>query len=228
MITEGTPPPIPAGPLAAGPVFPLTEIGPKARTKWWLTILPTHLALADAPDAQPYVILRQQMMKSVIFMEGLRSLALKEPRKVNLQLTREGAKAVAEWIGRPFLAAFYLNRRYRMLVPWAVVWTLGSLMPLLPGFGTARALFDPVALILGLVLFGMWGVAKWRPHPVLFLLDAIWFSCVAVRLTGHVLHLHRSKGCFVIVALLLWGAVTGVMHFVRFRKTTIAPLESQP
>jgi hypothetical protein len=228
MSTEGTPPPIPTGPPAAAPVFPLTEIGPKARAQWWLTILPTHLALADAPGGQPYVILRQQMMNSVIFMEGLRSLALKEPRKVNLQLTREGAKAVAEWIGRPFLASFYLNRRYRMLLPWAVVWTLGSLMPLLPGLVSARALFDPMALVLGLVLFGMWGVAKWRPHPILFLMDAIWFLCVAVRLASHILYLHQSKGWFVIVVLLLWGAVTGVMHFVRFRKTRVAPLGSQP
>lgn len=225
MSTEGTPPPVPVGPTATAPVFQLVEVGSKARAVWTLTILPTHLALADAPGAQPYVILRGQMMKSVIFMEGLRSLVLKEPRKVNLKMTSEAAKALAEWIGRPFLASFYMNRRYRMLWPWALIWILASLLPL-PGKGL-QLFLDPVPLILGLVLLAMWGIARWRPHPVLFLVDAIWFLCVAARLTSHVLQYHRSKGWFVIVALMISGAVTGVMHFVRFRKTKIAALGSQ-
>src|SRR5215469_5862618 len=169
MSTEGAPPPVPAASPSGGPVFPVREVGPKARQQWWLTILPSHLALADAPGAQPYVILREQMMKSVIFTEGLRTLALKEPRNVHLSLTSEATKAVAEWIGRPFLASFYMNRRYRMVLPWALIWILASLLPV-PGTGL-QFFLDPVPLILGLVLLAMWGIAKWRPHPVLFLVD---------------------------------------------------------
>lgn len=227
MSTEGTPPPIPVGPMATATVFQLVEIGSRARAIWSLTILPTHLALADAPGARPYVILREQMMKSVIFMEGLRSLALKEPRKVSLKMTSEAAKALAEWIGSPFLALFYLNRRYRMLWPWALIWIFGSLLPWpRPGRGP-EVLFDPVALSLGLVLFGLWGFARWRPHPILFLVDTVWFLCAAAMLISHVLQYHWSKAWFLIVALMILGAVTGVMHFVRFRKTKIPAPGSQ-
>ena len=226
MSTDGTPPPLSAE--ATGtippPLYPLIEIGPKNRPQWWLTIFPTHLSLADAPGAQPYVILREQIMKSVIFLEGMRFLSFKEPRKVNLKLTPAGAKALADWVGLSFLASFYMNRRYKMLLPWAVVWVMASLMPLVPSPSGVKPHFDAVALILGLVLLGAWAMGKWRPHPILFLVDAVWFACVAVRFSLHVIQLDRSKAWFILVALMVVAAITGFKHFIRFRNTTISPV----
>ena len=212
---------------ASPPAYRLVEIGKKGATPWSLSIYPAHLALSDSPGAQPYVVLRDQMMKSVVFMPGMRALMLQQPRKVTLKLTPAGANAVEEWIGKPFLASFYMNRRYKMLVPWAIVWLLASALPLLPNPNRhTQPHFDFVGFALGAILLATFGIAKWRPHPVLFLVDALWFAIVAVRLTMNVVLHDRSKGWFVLVAVMIWAAVTGVQHFIRFRTTRIAPLPS--
>jgi hypothetical protein len=207
------------------PTYPLTEVGKKTGAQWSLTVLPTHLALAEAPGAQPYVILREQMMKTVMFMEGLGLLALRQPQKKDFRLTPPGTKAVADWLGKPFLASFYMNRRYKMVLPWAIVWLVSSLMTLMPvPGGGVKPYFDIYSFALGAVLLATWAFAKWRPHPVLFLVDSIWFLLVAVRLTQNVLVHGRSKGWLVLAALMAWAVVTGVKHFIRFRGTRIAPL----
>lgn len=229
MSSDGTPPPVPAEPTATSPppVFPLTEVGPKKRTQWSLTIYPSHLALADAPGAQPYVILREQMMKSAIFLEGIRVLNLKEIRNANLKLTPAATKALADWIGTSFLASFYMNRRYKMLLPWGLIWTLASLLPLAPPPRSGMALhFDLIALFLGVVLLGAWAVAKWKPHPILFLVDAMWFACVAVRLTLQIFEFNRSRAWLIVVALMVIASVTGFKHFIRFRNATISPIKA--
>ena len=77
-----------------------------------------------------------------------------------------------------------------------------------------------MGFVLGLVLVGAWAFAKWRPHPVLFLVDGIWFSWVAVNLSLSVLR-GQSKGWLVLVPLLAWMAVTGLKHFLRFRGTKL-------
>ena len=58
----------------------------KAKQKWTLALHPEHLALAEASDTQPYVILREEMMKSATLVEGMRSLALSKPIKATFKL----------------------------------------------------------------------------------------------------------------------------------------------
>jgi hypothetical protein len=120
MNSEGIAPVAAVPTAAAPPVFPLQENG-KPTGQWTLTIHPSHLALADAPGAQPYVILRNQFMKPVMLMEGLRTLIVEKPRKIIFKLTPVGASALAGWLGKPFLAAFYLKRRYSFIMPWALL-----------------------------------------------------------------------------------------------------------
>ena len=189
-----------------------------------LTLHPTHLALADAPGAQPYVLLREQLMKSVVLMEGTRTLVVEKPRKVMFKLTPDGAKALAGWMGEPFLALFYLKRRYTWVSLWAFLWVIGSLVTLFPAPRSGIAPhFDLTFFLLGVALLVASGFARWRPHPVLFLVDGIWFACVAVHLTADVLLHGRSKAWLVFAALMVWMAVTGLKHFIRFRKTKLEP-----
>jgi hypothetical protein len=205
-------------------ILPLTEIGKKTGGQWTLTLLPSHLALADAPGAQPYVILREQLMKSVVFMEGTRAFVVQQPRKIMFKLTPAGVKAVADWIGKPFLASFYLKRRYSWVSLWAFLWVFGSLATLMPpARSEIEPHFDLMSFLLGVTLLTASAFARWRPHPILFLVDAIWFSWVAVNLSVNVLVNGRSKGWLVLVALMAWMAVTGVKHFFRFRGTKLEP-----
>jgi hypothetical protein len=75
---------------------------------------------------------------------------------------------------------------------------------------------------LGLALIAAWALARWRPHPVLFLVDSVWFGTVAVRLSLGILA-GRSNGWLVVVILLAWSAATGLKHFLRFRHTKFEP-----
>jgi hypothetical protein len=208
--------------MGSSTVLSLTEMGKKTG-HWTLTLHPWHLALADAPDAQPYVFPREELMKSVILMEGTRTFVVEKPRKIMFKLTPAGVTALADWIGKSFLAAFYLNRRYKLILPWAFLCVVGSLTMLTPlSRSTVAPHFDTMSFALGLILLAACGFAKWRPHAVLFLVDSIWFSWMAVNLTLTVI-LGRSKGWLVLVVLLAWVAVTGFKHFFRFRGTKLEP-----
>lgn len=204
-------------------VLSLQEMG-KTPKEWTLTLHPAHLALADAPGSQPYVILREQLMKSATLIEGIRAFVVQQPRKVNFKLTPEGVAALAEWIGKPVLAAYYMRRRYGWVLPVAVIWVLGSL-PLggEPPSGAAAVPFDPVGLGLGLTLIVSWAFAKWRPHPLLFLIDSLWILCLAGYLVRDVI-VGRSRGWLVLVALLVWMTITGLKHYARFHGITLAPM----
>ncbi len=205
--------------------FVIQDLGP-AHKEWRITCHPSHLALADAPDAQPYVILRDEMMKTVTLIEGMRALVFVKPVKITLKLPPEAAAAVAEWIGKALLARYYLRRRYGWVLPVAVIWLLGSLP--IPGEATRPAVpFDPIGLGLGIVLIGSWGLAKWRPHPALFLVDSLWFLAIGAQLAWQVTH-GRSKAWLVLIPLLFWAVITGCKHFVRFRGTDLSQPDSNP
>lgn len=204
--------------------LPLTPVDQKVGGQWTLTLHPAHLALADAPGAQPYVILRDQLMKSVTLMEGMRALGVERPSKLIFRLTPEGVKVLADWIGKPFLASFYLKRRYTWITFCAIIWLFGSLAPFLaPDPNSPARSIDVVGLIFGLSLLVASAFARWRPHPVLFLADAVWFACLAVNQTMNILSQGRSNFWFLLVALMIWVSSTGVRHFIRFRGTKIEP-----
>jgi hypothetical protein len=83
--------------------------------------------------------------------------------------------------------------------------------------------FDVTSFTLGMILTVSCAFAKWRPHPVLFLVDSVWFSLIAINLTVDVAF-GRSRGWLVLVGLMVWMAVTGFKHYLRFRGTKIQPL----
>jgi len=201
-------------------VLPLTEMG-KATKQWSLTLYPAHLALAESSGERPYVILRDQVMKSATLIEGIRALALKEPLKATFKLDPEATSALAEWIGKPVLAGYYLRRRYGWVLPVAVIWIIGS-MPL-PGnaaAGVEAVRFDAIGFGLGLTLVASWAFGMWRPHPALFLVDSLWFLLLAGYLVRDVLQ-GRSKAWLALVAFAVWMVITGLKHFARFRGTSI-------
>lgn len=201
--------------------FTIEEVGQSDR-RWRLVIRPGDLALFEADDPQPFVILREQMQKDVVLIEGLRALAVKKPRKLNFKLTVEAVDAVGAWLGAGRLAAFYLKQRYSWVLAIAIIWVFGSLpMPGDPDAGIDAIPLDVFGLGLGLVLAVSWAFAKWRPHPGLFLVDSIWFLCLTGYLVNGVFN-GRSKLWMILVGMLLWMAIKGFKLFARFRHTKIA------
>ncbi len=201
-------------------VLTLTQIG-NPSAQWTLGLFPTHLALSERPGSQPYIILRDQVMRTATLVEGMRAFALQVPIKTTFNLTPEATAILAEWIGKPVLAAVYLKRRYGWILPIAILWILGSL-PIRgnPEAGVAAVPFDAIAFVLGSILVVSWAFAKWRPHPVLFLIDSMWFVAMGGHLVMTVVN-GRSKGWLVLVLLLVWMVINGLKHFMRFKNTKI-------
>ena len=205
-------------------VFSLKENG-NPSSQWTLTIQPSHLSLADAPGAQPYAILREQFKKEVVFMEGMRAFSVKTPRNIIFRLSPEAADALADWLGKPFLAAFYMKRRYAWLMPWAILWVVGAIMLFLPAnAGRPKPEPDYISLALGLTLLVSCIFAKWRPHPILFLVDGTWFAIVTIRWAIMIVFHERSSWWLIFLALLAWMSLTGYRHFFRFRGVKLEPV----
>lgn len=187
-----------------------------------MTLYPAHFTLEPANyETPPFLVVREEIMKSANLVEGIRALALSKPIKATFKLTPEALATLVNWVGKAVLARNYLRRRYAWVMPLAVIWILGSM----PTAGDAAAgikptNLDPVGLGLGVVLIGAWACSKWRPHPALFLVDSVWFLVMAGRLGMDVVE-GRSKSWLILVTLLVWMAITGLKHFLRFRGTRL-------
>jgi len=217
--TPDNPTNIPAG--EAPSVLIASEVG-KPGKQWTLELHPAHLGLVEVPGTPPYVILREEMMKSAMLLESMNVLTLSKPLKTNFKLAPEATAALAEWIGKPALVLFYLRRRYAWVLPVAVLWLLGSLP--FSGDSTAGTKpipFDVIGFTLALILIGSWALAKWRPHPILFLVDSFWFLLLSGRLLKDVFVDGRSKGWLIFVVFAGWLVFNGVKHYRRFRGTKI-------
>ena len=203
-------------------VLTIKELSSRGK-EWTLTFHAEHLALADSADGRPFVILRQQMMKTAVLAEGVRALVLTQPLKLTFKLTAESAAALAEWIGMATLARHYLKQRYSLVLPVAFLWMFGSLpWSGNPAAGVQPIPFNPFSLALGILLAVSWAFAKWRPKPILFFLDSIWFTAMGAQLIASILLHGRSKLLFILLPFLLWMVVRGVKCFFRFRGTDIS------
>jgi hypothetical protein len=178
--------------------------------EWSLALHPSHLALGDPAADRPYIILRDQVMKTAMLLERMKTFVVEQPRKLMFKLTPEGTKTLAGWIGKPILAAFYLKRRYSWVLPIAIIWLLGAI-----------PVGDILGIALGAVLLLGWVIAKYRPHSALFVLDGVWMLVLAGTLIKDVFVDGRSKGWLALVALLIWVGIGGFRYFVQFRGTTI-------
>jgi hypothetical protein len=206
-------------PTTEPPVITMFESGKEKENRpWFLTLHPSHLTLADAPGVQPYVILRDQLMKTAVLHEGIRCFSIEQPRKIIFKLERADVARLADWIGVTLLCQFFLRRRFSLILPWACLWILGGLVSLLPSpDGRPGPRFQVASIVWGLVLVGAWAMAKWRPHPGLFLVDALWFSWVGINLALSVWH-GRSRWWLLLVVLLVWMGLAAFKHFFRFRR----------
>jgi len=208
------------GPTDMERVFSVEEVG-KPDQRWRVVIRPGDLALYEGDDPQPFIILREQMQNDVILIEGMHVLTLRKPKKVSLKLSPPASQAIADWIGAPALAGHYLKRRYSWVLPVAIIWILGSLpLPGDPESGVEAVPLDGIGIALGMALLISWAFSKWRPHPILFLVDSIWFLCLAGYLTYDVWN-GRSKLWMILVGLLLWMVLTGFQHYTRFKGTVL-------
>ena len=198
-------------------VLALAEVG-KPGKQWTLELHPGHLGLVEVPGTPPYVILREAVMKGAMLIESMNVFVPGKPIKASFKLAPDATATLAEWIGKPALVLFYLKRRYAWVLPVALIWLVGSL-PIAgnPASGAKAVPFDVFGFTLASILIGSWALAKWRPHPVLFLVDSLWFLLLSESLLKDVLMDGRSKGWLIGVVFAGWLIFNGVKHYRRFR-----------
>lgn len=162
-------------------------------------------------------VYRNELATTVEAMPVLGSLALvvKHPvRKVKLKLDGE-ARALYEsqaGLGVEQLKAA-LARRYKLALPLAALFLVGSLSTEMMGLG-----IDFVSIALGLVLLALWAGSRWRPHPALFLLDAAWFLTLAVQWLLPSIG-ERTWFSWTLAGVTFIAATGGIQEYFRYRRT---------
>jgi hypothetical protein len=147
---------------------------------WTLELHSQHLALSNETDPQPYVFLRSNLSdKSITYFRGSRLIGFKNP-KLSCRMDKEAARKLAEWFGPPTPAD--LAAEVRKQSSW--IWIIGLLLILLATHspGNPQLEFRPLPLVLGAVLLVIWGIGRLKPHPVLLLINCLWFLLCAATL----------------------------------------------
>jgi hypothetical protein len=197
--------------------FGIEEVS-KSQRQWTMELHSSHLALRPMDEEQPYVFLRADLFKKVDFMPRARLLMVKEPFKLGFKLSAEAMSAFTTWVGTPGQEqlAIVLKRRYALSLPVAALFIITSLpMAGDPGAGVQALQFKPLNFLLGFSLAVMWLFSKIKPHPVLFLLDAVWMFTLAGYLAVQVLQ-GRSLWWSVFMIALVWLAIGGLTRFRQF------------
>lgn len=201
-----------------GPLrFEIEEVS-KTQRRWEMELHPGHLALRALDESQPYVFLRADLFRKVEFMPGARLLMVKEPFKLGFKLTADAMEAFTGWFGTPDREqlGIVLKRRYSWSLPVAILFMLTSLPMGGDAASGAQPLgFKPLNFLLGFSLALMWLFSKIKPHPVLFLLDALWVFTLAGYLAVQVLR-GRSPWWIIALVALVWLGIAGLRRFQQF------------
>ena len=152
-----------------------------APTKKWTLLLYRDVIELEPKDGRPYVIYRDEVPERVqkfdsgLFMRNAIMVTLGK-KNIVFQLSPDAFSAVNAWIGPPtdedLKAA--LKRRLKWVTPIGLLFVLGALP-------VGEMDWEPVSLTLGLGLILTARLAKLWPHRNFFLIDALWFGCLAAN-----------------------------------------------
>ena len=152
-----------------------------APTKKWTILLYRDFFELERADGRPYVIYRDevpervQKFESGLFLRNAIMVTLGH-KNIVFQLSPDAFSAVNAWIGPPSDEdlTFALKRRLKWVTPIGLLFVFGAL-PI------GHLDWDPVALSLGLGLILTARLAKLWPHRNFFLIDSLWFGCLAAN-----------------------------------------------
>jgi len=200
--------------------FAIAEMSTKKRA-YTLTLLADQVQFTDRETGQVEQIWRHQARERIEVHDSLvmrRTIVAKIPKRVTFKLEPETFAALESWLGVRTRAGleFELERRMRFMIPIGLLFILGAL-PLagVPAVGAVGDSLDPRGLALGMGLLVLAGLAKWKPHRLLFLLDGLWFLALAADVAWDV-----SRGAsplwLVWVVVLLMVAIHPFSLYRRF------------
>jgi hypothetical protein len=152
------------------------------KVKWTLELHPQHLSLFSEANPQPWVFPRAIITEKMDFLPAARTMILKAPEKLTLRMSKASARTLAAWMGS--VAVANLVKGVKAVTSWSGTMGILFLIGGLPRFvrtagGGSWVGFKPVLVSAGVVLMLLWLVAKFKPHRVFMLIDAIIYLVLA-------------------------------------------------
>ena len=193
------------------------------KDRWKLTLLEGLLRLEREDGSESHEIARSEYGGDLDLRKMLGSshaLVVKMPKSKAFQLDAEAYQVVEDWL-RPYTradVATILRARLKWTLPIALLFMVTSIpLPGDPEQGVPAVPLDLVGFALGAGLIALGVLARKRPHPVLFLADAIWFLLLAVQNVWMVAARGSSPWWMLFSAFLIWVAMTPLGFYRRFR-----------
>ena len=198
----------------------VAEVGRKGA--WTVSLGADSLTIAAVDGDESFQIARAEAEEKA----ELRESRLTNPflvvsiakKKVIFKLDHVQAESLKEWLGPPTMIGLKvaLRRRLRWSLPIGILFVLASLpWPANPEAGLEAVPFDPVSGSFGVSLLALSILTRFWHHRILFLLDGVWFSLLAVNVA---LGIYRgdSPWWMIIVIVLMVGAKSGFSEYKRF------------
>ncbi|UCH49847.1 MAG: hypothetical protein JSU95_08830 [Betaproteobacteria bacterium] len=198
----------------------VAEVGRKGA--WTVSLNADSLTIAAVDGEESFQIARADAEEKAELRESRLTtpfLSVSIPKKkVVFKLDRAQAASIREWLGPPTLVSLKaaLKRRLRWSVPIGILFVLASLpLPANPEAGLEAVPFDPVSGFFGVSLLALSMLTRVWHHRILFLLDGVWFSLLALNVAVGILR-GDSPWWTIIVIVLVIGARSGFSEYKRF------------
>ena len=190
---------------------------------WKVTLEADALTLAavDGPPSESIQILRADAEEKIVLQEWrfIRNLVITiQKEKVVIELEPSQVALLKEWLGPPTIRGLKvaLKKRLNWCLPIGILFVFSSL-PLSgdPEAGLEAVPFDAVSAFLGASLIAITILARIWFRRILFLLDGVWLSLLALDATVGIFRGDSLWWAISVIALIL-GAKGGFSEYQRF------------
>jgi len=190
---------------------------------WKVTLEADALTLAavDGPPSESIQILRADAEEKIELHEWLfvRMLVITiQKERVDVELERSQVALLKEWLGPPTIRRLKvaLRRRLKWCLPVGIMFVFTSIpLPADPEVGLEAVPFDAVSAFLGASLIAITILTRIWFRRILFLLDGVWFSLLALDVTVGIFRGDSLWWAISVIALIL-GANGGFSEYQRF------------
>ena len=196
-------------------------------TPWLVRLQPEKILFTPPPGkGETFEIPHGQRVErlELVRLLGKQSVLLvwlDEAKKTKYQFKLSPAERqrLERWFGPPTREQLKiaLKRRYAFALPIAVIFILTALpIPANPDEGIEAVPARPFSIGLGAGLLILWTLARVRPHPLLFLLDSIWFVLLGGKLVVDVFQGGAAPIWLLWIGLIIPIVLSGLNNYKSF------------
>lgn len=163
-------------------------------------------------DAEEKIELRESSFTAPLLIVSI------PKKKVVLKLEHKQAELLKKWLGPPTIRGLKvaLRQRLRWCLPIGIFFVIASIpLPADPEAGIQAVPFDAVSAFLGSSLILLSILTRLWPRRILFLLDGVWFSLLALDVAVDI-YQGDSPWWAILIFFLILGAKEGFRKYRHF------------